>query len=585
MRFLALATDYDGTLASGGAVAAATWKAVERLHDSGRKLLLVTGRELDDLRSVCPHLERFDRVVAENGGVLYRPATDERRLLAPAPPKEFVQALRDRGVGHVSLGATLVATVKPHETMALEVIRDLGLELQVIFNKEAVMIVAPGVTKATGLAAALEEMGLSPHNVVAVGDAENDHAFLDLCECSVAVANALPMLKKHADVVTEGGHGRGVSELIDELLADDLGRRERRLGRHHVLLGRRQGAPEEEVRFSPYGTVALIAGQSGGGKSTLTTGLLERLAAAGYQFCAFDPEGDYETFEQGVILGDAQHAPVAEEVLQLLRQPRENVIVNLLRVPLAERPLFCAGLLGRIGELRAQTGRPHWLVFDEAHHLFPANWDSANVSLPQELETALLITVHPASVLPAVLRHVNLVLAVGSAPRETVREFAQALGRSPPEEVPPTLAQGEALVWRGGRCRTAPFVVAVEPGHTERRRHVRKYAEGLLIPERSFYFRGPQGKLNLRAYNLVLFLELGDGVDEETWLYHLRKGDYSHWFGEVIGDRDLAAEARAIEEQQDLSAAESRRRMRAAIDRRYTLPENPSLPRLRKEEG
>jgi HAD superfamily hydrolase (TIGR01484 family) len=586
MRFLALATDYDGTLASEGKVADATWDAVRRLRDTGRKLILVTGRELDDLHTVCRHLDRFDRVVAENGGVLYRPATGERRLLAPAPPREVVKALRDRGVRHLSVGATLVATVKPHETAALEVIRDLGLELQVIFNKDAVMIVSGGVTKATGLAAALDELGLSPHNAVGVGDAENDHAFLDLCECSAAVANSLPMLKKHADILTAGEEGRGVIELIDELLADDLHRRERRLTRHHVLLGRRPGPPPgEEVGLAPYGTVVLVAGPAGGGKSTVTTGLLERLTAAGYQFCVFDPEGDYEGFQDAVVLGDPQHAPAPEEVLQLVRQPRGNVIVNILRMPLAERPAFCAGLLARLQELRAQTGRPHWLVFDEAHHLFPAGGDSAKVSLAQQLETALLVTVHPAQVSPAVLRQVNLVLAVGSAPRQTLDEFARTLGRSPPDGAPPALAAGEAMVWRGGRCRTPPFVVAVEPGHVERRRHVRKYAEGLLHPERSFYFRGPKGKLNLRAYNLVLFVEMAEGVDDETWLFHLRRGDYSHWFGEVIGDKSLAAEARQVEAQRGLSAAESRKRMRAAIERRYTQPDNPSHPRVGQPAG
>src|SRR5690242_12518676 len=104
MRYLALATDYDGTLATDGVVAEDAWQALRRLRASGRKLILVTGRELDDLRAICSPLDRFDRVVAENGGVLYAPATDERRLLAPPPPREFVQALRDRGVVHVSVG-------------------------------------------------------------------------------------------------------------------------------------------------------------------------------------------------------------------------------------------------------------------------------------------------------------------------------------------------------------------------------------------------------------------------------------------------------------------------------------------------
>lgn len=224
MRFRALATDYDGTLASDGTVAEPTWEALRRLKASGRKLLLVTGRELDELRSICANLDLFDRVVVENGGVLYRPATRDEELLASSPPKEFIQALRGRGVARVSVGQTIVATARPYETVVLQTIADLGLELQIIFNKDAVMVLPTGVNKATGLKAALDELSLSPHNVVAVGDAENDHSFLMMCECSAAVANALPMLKKNADIVTIGAEGKGVVELIEELLANDLRR-------------------------------------------------------------------------------------------------------------------------------------------------------------------------------------------------------------------------------------------------------------------------------------------------------------------------------------------------------------------------
>ena len=111
------------------------------------------------------------------------------------PPEPFVRALRERGVSPIAVGRVIVATWKPHETTVLEVIRDLGLELHVTFNKDAVMVLPAGLSKATGLAEALRELGLSPHNVVGVGDGENDHAFLRLCECRIAVANAVPMLK------------------------------------------------------------------------------------------------------------------------------------------------------------------------------------------------------------------------------------------------------------------------------------------------------------------------------------------------------------------------------------------------------
>src|SRR5262249_42054858 len=234
----------------------------------------------------------------------------------PPPPEEFVRLLKERGVGPVSVGRVIVATWEPHETAVLQAIRDLGLELQVIFNKGAVMVLPAGVNKATGLRAALGELEFSPHNVVGVGDAENDHAFLALCECSAAVANALPTLKEQADVVTRHDHGRGVAELIEDMLADDLARYEGRLTRHHVLLGtRRDGS---EMRLPPYGTGVLVAGPSGSGKSSTTTGLLERLAEAGYQFCVIDPEGDYDNLEAGVTLRTPPAPPPPRPGVQTL---------------------------------------------------------------------------------------------------------------------------------------------------------------------------------------------------------------------------------------------------------------------------
>jgi len=222
MRYHALATDYDGTLAHHGKVDAPTLAALERLLATGRKLLLVTGRELPELLGIFPEIRLFEQVVAENGALLYNPASREEKALAPAPPSEFVARLRVHGVGPISVGRVIVATWTPHETAVLETIREMGLELQVIFNKGAVMVLPAGVNKASGLAAALALMGMSAHEVVGVGDAENDHAFLSVCECGAAVSNALPALKERADLVTRGDHGAGVIELIDAMLSDSL---------------------------------------------------------------------------------------------------------------------------------------------------------------------------------------------------------------------------------------------------------------------------------------------------------------------------------------------------------------------------
>jgi len=225
MRYLALAVDYDGTLATRGRVDAPTAAALERVRASGRRLLLVTGRELTDLARVCDRLDLFDRVVAENGALLYDPATREERPLADPPPDELVARLRDLGGAPLAVGRAIVATREPHQTAVLELIRELGLELHVVFNKGAVMVLPSGVNKATGLAAALADLGLSAHNVVGVGDAENDHSFLEMCGYSVAVANALPAIKERVNWVTRGDHGAGVAELIDELVSSDLARR------------------------------------------------------------------------------------------------------------------------------------------------------------------------------------------------------------------------------------------------------------------------------------------------------------------------------------------------------------------------
>src|SRR5688572_24453325 len=218
MRYYAFACDFDSTLASHGLVEEKVIAALERVRSSGRKLLLVTGRELEDLIRIFPHIDLFERVVAENGALLYRPSAREEKVLGEPPNSEFIELLRQRGVSTLGVGHVIVATREPYEKIVLETIRDLGLELQVIFNKGAVMILPSGLNKATGLLVALSELNLSPHNVVGIGDAENDHAFISRCECAVAVANALPMLMERADFVTQSNNGSGVMELADKLV-------------------------------------------------------------------------------------------------------------------------------------------------------------------------------------------------------------------------------------------------------------------------------------------------------------------------------------------------------------------------------
>jgi len=222
MKTRGLATDYDGTIASHGLVAASTSDALQQFKESGRKLILVTGRELSDLFNIFPQTRIFDRVVAENGAVLYQPETERVKVLAPSPPVQFLNCLRERGVRSLSIGQVIVATQETYHGVVSRIIEELQLDLQIILNKGAVMVLPREVDKATGLLAALEELGIAPSDIVGVGDAENDHAFLRICGCSAAVANALPSLKDEVRIMTASNHGRGVEELIARILASDL---------------------------------------------------------------------------------------------------------------------------------------------------------------------------------------------------------------------------------------------------------------------------------------------------------------------------------------------------------------------------
>lgn len=222
MHYTALACDFDGTLAHDGTVERPVIDALERCRASGRHILMVTGRELQELLTIFNRTDLFDYVVAENGATLYCPATRNERLLAASPPETFILALKSRGVAPLAVGRVILATWTPFETIILETIRDLGLEMQVIFNKGSVMVLPSGINKARGLTVALEALGIPAANTVAIGDAENDHALLDAAGLGVAVANAVPMLLERADLVTRGDHGAGVVELIERLLENDL---------------------------------------------------------------------------------------------------------------------------------------------------------------------------------------------------------------------------------------------------------------------------------------------------------------------------------------------------------------------------
>jgi hydroxymethylpyrimidine pyrophosphatase-like HAD family hydrolase len=465
MRYTAVALDFDGTIAHDSAVPDEVVDGLQRLKATGRKVLLVTGRELPELLDIFKPIEIFDRVVAENGALLYRPHSRERVELGDPPPPKLIELLRARGVP-LSVGASIVATVEPHETVVLQTIRELGLERPVIFNKGAVMILPPGINKASGLKHALQELGLSARNLVAAGDAENDHALLDAAEYGVAVANAIPTLKEAADRVTNGKRGDGVLEVIADLIEHDLANAPPRRERRALSLGRDAGG--QDVSLAPSGVSMLVTGGHGSGKSSFTRRVLERLCTAGYQFCVLDGRGEYLDFQPAVVFGTQDNPPDCFEILTALEKPDVQAVVCLAAVLPAKRAAFFDKLNLELRALREKTGRPHWLVIDEAQELVPRMEAAALAEQGPPAENAIYVTSDPQAIDSRIVGSVQVVAVRGAAARQSLEQLAALLPADRPAEPLRAPGESEALVWFRNTGAAPQLVTLPARSHPDR---------------------------------------------------------------------------------------------------------------------
>jgi hydroxymethylpyrimidine pyrophosphatase-like HAD family hydrolase len=442
MRYTAIALDYDGPIAHDGVVPPHVLEGLARLKATGRKLLLVTGRELDELLGIFPGITLFDRVVAENGALLYRPENGERKDLGEAPPEAFIERLIAEGVP-LSVGNTIVATVRPHETAVLQAIADLGLEYQVIFNKGAVMVLPPGCNKASGLKAALAEIGLSPRNVVASGDGENDHALFELSEYSAAVANAVPKLQEAADYVTRAHHGDGVLEIVTGLIEHDLAQMPPRKPRRTLNHGKDEAGADVVL---PRRRASILATGAPEDTHEFCIAVLERLCKKGYQVCVIDTRGAFTDFKPAVVFGTPDNPPAVDEVVTALVQPDVQAVASLTAVPETERRAFVQKLIVRLSGLRDRTGRPHWILLDEASALLPASAqeeDSTHIAA----ENTIYVTADPTALAPAILAAVHGIVACGTEAGAMIDAFAAAVSWGKPALPARAPNAHEALVW------------------------------------------------------------------------------------------------------------------------------------------
>jgi HAD superfamily hydrolase (TIGR01484 family) len=557
--YTVLACDFDGTLATNEVVSEAVLSACAQLKDSGRRLVLVTGRTLPSLLVLLRNPSVFDCIVAENGALIFTPSTGEKILLAEPTNAKLLAKLSETGVQPLEHGDCIIGTWTPHDLTALAAIHELGLEMSITYNREAVMILPSGINKGTGLRVALQMLGCSQHNCVGIGDGENDHAMLSLCELSIAVSNSVPSLLTRADYVTKGAASDGVMEVITALIQSDLREFEPKSARHHISIGIDLNG--KELRFDPATGPWLITGPSGTGKTMIGRRIAEGLSQSSYQLCLLDPEDEFGDLTGATILGSESHVVDPRQVQRVLEHPGENVVVSLSSIKHASCPDYLQELLTDLQSVYERYGRPHWLFVEEAHYFVPAQ---ASISTKLLAEKTIFTTYLPGDMDPEIVGSCEHVIVTG-AHIQYLSQISNAV--VVPAEQKREDTDCHFLYWNRRTGETRLFR-PLTPSHPHRR-HVRKYTDGDVGSANSFYFRGAHKKLNLKAHNLKLFLQMADGVDDETWFYHLRKGDYSRWFRHTLKDENLALEMERIEQDTSLSSQAGREVLHGLIERRY----------------
>lgn len=580
MKFGVLALDYDGTIAVDGALDPDVRAAIAEVRAAGVVVVIVTGRILDDLRRVAGDLRFVDAVVAENGAVLAYPASGHSTVLGAPAPADFVARLRQRGIA-ITVGTCVIEAdaADAHEVLAL--VREMELPLVLLFNRGRLMILPETVSKATGLREALSGFRLSAHNAIAIGDAENDHRMLELCEIGVAVGWGSRALKATADEILDGVGPSAVADYIRRAAASSC-LSPARVGRRRLLLG--HDAAGSPVELAVRGGNLLVAGDPRSGKSWAAGLICEQLIFYRYCICVVDPEGDYTGLDQlpgVVVLGGDDPPPRARELIRALRHPDMSVVVDLSRLGHVEKLDYMQSLLPTLMMLRRRTGLPHRIVLDEAHYFLGGA--DVNDLLDLDMGGYTLVTYQAANLHPDVqAANETTIVTLATDPRE-VRAFAAMSGLPDRHEAwAPTLgqldlAEAAVLPHRGddvGGLRRFRLV----PRLSSHVRHREKYLDVPVPHGRAFVFSRDGRPTGPRAHTLKELLELLATTPRERLDGHLRRSDFSRWIGDVFGDHFLASQVWKLEEQYRVGwAVDVNDRLVEAIQDRYEIPDALSV--------
>ena len=587
MKFGVLALDYDGTIAIDGSLDPDVRAAIAEVRSAGVVVVLVTGRILDDLRGVAGDLRFVDAVVAENGAVLAYPATGHSMVLGPSPPPRFVEQLKKRRI-EITCGACVIEAQASDAHAILTLVREMELPLVLLFNRARLMILPETVSKAVGLREALAGLRLSAHNAIAIGDAENDHRLLEVCEIGVAVGWGSDALKAVADEVLEGAGPSAVADYIRHVGASPS-LSPRRVGRRRLLLGHEVGGGPVELGVR--GGNVLVAGDPRSGKSWAAGLICEQLIFYRYCICVVDPEGDYtglELLPGVVILGGDDPPPRARELIRALRHPDMSVVIDLSRLGHVEKLEYMQSLLPTLTMLRRRTGLPHRIVVDEAHYFLSG--PDVHELLDLELGGYTLITYQASNLHPDVqAANETTIVTLATDPRE-VRALARMSGcPERHEEWSAVLGQldlAEAAVLPTGDDAVGRLLrFRLVPRLSSHVRHREKYLDVPVPQGRAFVFSLDGEATGPRASTLKELLDVLATTPVGAMDGHLRRSDFSRWIGDVFGDHFLASQVWKLEEQYRVGwAVDVNDRIVDVIEERYELPDALSVHWVSKTE-
>lgn len=569
MVIKALACDFDGTLASSERIGSYVRQTLERARAADLRLILVTGCTFFELTRAWDFLELFDGVVAENGAVVYYPRLAMIRDQGPPAPGRLLAELDERGIGYRA-GRVIVGAARAQENGVREALVAAGVTRELVYDRGALVLLPSGVSKGSGVHHVLRFLGLSPHDVLAIGVAASDFALFDACGFGACSGDSVEAVRERADWIFPETHADGVATAIANLVfANPLPVRRSR--RQRIALGW-AAATNEPVTIPARGINVLIHGDSHSGKSWLAGALVERLMAARYAVCVIDPEGDYRVLSPlpGMAWAEiVEPADVDRIIGRFGEDPTGSVVLDLSTVPHAAKVAVVDRALRAIRDMRRQWGRPHWIVIDEAHYWFDRG-GGAPEALGVEDRGFCLVTYRSSRLRDEVVATVDVFLIARTALAAEQAFLRDALpvtgeGTDVVTDVIARLPRREfVMVQRDSDGRGAVVTFVAAPRQTVHVRHLAKYVDSLVAPGREFLFRRPGGQVTGAAASLQSFRRAVATAPDEVLAHHAGHGDFSRWVQDVFGDAELARQ---------LGKAEARWRRNESPDLRGVVDE------------